>query len=63
VRIQVFTVAFRKVRDRTFPVTNSGTSLEITLTDNWGKPLANGLYYVAAWTPRGRSIGKLLILR
>ena len=45
VNMDVFTAAFRKVVSRSVQVTGE-TTLEWDLRDNWGKPVANGLYYV-----------------
>lgn len=63
VRVEVFTTAFRKALDETFPNAPSGTAVTIPLTDSWGHPLANGLYYVVATVNGRQSIGKLLVLR
>jgi hypothetical protein len=62
IRIQIFTTAFRKVLDVVYPHEPYGP-ITLTLDDNWGKPLADGLYYVVIQTPGGRSILKLLVLR
>jgi hypothetical protein len=62
-RIRIFTVAFRKVLDRPYPDLPLGISLVLRLEDNWGAPLSNGLYYVEVAGPKGRAIGKLLVLR
>jgi hypothetical protein len=35
----------------------------VQLKDNWGKPLADGLYYLVVLVDGGRSIGKLMVLR
>ena len=63
VRVEIFTVNFRKVQDRTFYAVPAGTELAVNLTDREGRPLANGLYYVVVTTNSGRVIGKLLVLR
>lgn len=63
VEVEIFTLAFRKVLDETFPNVPAGTPLKITLDDQWGHPLANGLYYVVVIVNGERSIAKLLILR
>lgn len=63
VRVQVFTLAFRKIQDTTFPGVPEGTAVTVRLADRFGTPLANGLYYVAVQTSRGRSVSKLLVLR
>ena len=62
VTIQVFTTAFRRVN--WFSQPEAGGSVEtLPLTDRWGHPLADGLYYVVVQSPAGKSILKLLILR
>jgi hypothetical protein len=64
VRVELFTLAFRKVQDRTFNQVPVGTDLILDLRDQWGTPLANGLYYVVVTTPLGqRSVIKLVLLR
>ena len=63
-KIQILTIASRKVKDLTIPNVQPGTAVTVDLLDQSGVTLANGLYYVAT-TPAGgfRSIEKLLILR
>ncbi len=63
VRIEIFTISFRKVRDENFPSIPSGTAVTLTLTGRGGAPLANGLYYGLVTTKAGSTIGKLLILK
>jgi hypothetical protein len=63
VRIQVFTLAFRKVLDNTNRGMVSGQGIPIPLVDSYNDPLANGLYYVVVTTNEGRKIGKLIVLR
>jgi len=63
VKVEIFTVAFRKVLVKTFENVQSGQSLPLTLTDYWGRPLAGGLYYVVIVADGHFSIGKLLVLR
>ncbi|HVZ79371.1 MAG TPA: cellulase family glycosylhydrolase [bacterium] len=62
VRVQIFTTAFRKVREDAYSNLTYGP-VTLELRDAWGTPLASGLYYVAVQTKSGRSVGKLLILR
>jgi hypothetical protein len=61
VTVKIFTIAFRKVQETTFPQVPSGTAVTLALTDRWGTPLANGLYYLVVQTSTGKSVGKLLI--
>ncbi len=63
VRVEIFTVNFRKVKDETFYNVPSGTAVTVSLT-GWGwNYLANGVYYVVVTTNSGKTIGKLLILK
>ena len=58
VNVKVMTLSFREVYDQTFMKVQPGTALTIPMTDQWNKPLANGLYYVVATTAQGRTMGK-----
>jgi hypothetical protein len=63
VRIQVFTVSFRKVLDKTVPNIPAGVQdLTFPLVDKDGTALADGLYYVVVTANGKRWILKLLIL-
>jgi hypothetical protein len=63
VRVEIFTISFRKVQGKTFENIPSGVSVQIDLTDRWGSPLANGIYYVVVTVNGHRSVAKLLVLR
>lgn len=63
VRVEIYTVAFRKVLDETFDSVPSGTAVVVTLTSRGGNSLSNGLYYGVVTTHSGRTLGKLLVLR
>ncbi len=64
VRIQVFTLSFRKVGDETVPSVPAGSSvLTVPMTASDGKPLSNGLYYLVVTANGKRWVLKLLILR
>ncbi len=63
VRVEIFTLAFRKVQDTIFDSIPSGTAVTVNLTGRGGNPLANGIYYAVVTVHEQRSIGKLLILR
>jgi hypothetical protein len=63
VRVEIFTTAFRKVQDEIFPKVPPGAAVEVELKDKWGKPLADGLYYLVALVDGGRSVGKLMVVR
>jgi hypothetical protein len=63
VRVELFTTAFRKVKETTLTDLEAGPqNIPISLTDNHGDPLANGLYYILVVNQQGRAVGKLLIL-
>jgi hypothetical protein len=64
VKIEIFTTAFRKVRE--MPISNVPTGVlqtSVELKDNWGAPLASGLYYLVVTNGSDRAVGKILILR
>jgi hypothetical protein len=63
IRVEMFTTAFRKVMDTTYPPVPSNTVVVVPLIGKGGKPLANGLYYVVVTTGNGKATGKLLVLR
>ena len=63
VEVEVFTTAFRKVKEDIFPNVPSGVAVTVKLSNKWGTPLANGLYYLVVIVDGQRSIAKLLILR
>jgi len=63
VRVEIFTTAFRRVQDTTFPNQPGEVAVSLKLTDRFGAPLANGLYYVVVIIDGHRSIAKLLITR
>ena len=63
VKIQIFTTAFRMVQERPYPTLPYGP-IKIYMQDDWGTPLASGLYYVVITVnSHQRSIAKLLLLR
>jgi hypothetical protein len=63
VTIGVFTVAFRKVQERTYTQVTPGASITLDLTDDHGTLLANGLYYVVIEAQGEKFTTKLLVLR
>jgi hypothetical protein len=64
VSIRLFTTAYRKVSETVLKDVPAGVHrVEISLRDPKGGMLANGCYHLVVVTPRGRAIGKLLILR
>jgi hypothetical protein len=64
VSLQLQTTAFRKIREETFHSQGPGTvDLTLLLTDAYGAPLANGLYYLVVRAQNSRIILKLMIAR
>ena len=63
VKVEIFTLSFRKVLGEIFTSVPTGTSVPIALNDQWGNPLADGLYYVVVTIGGKHSSAKLLILR
>jgi hypothetical protein len=64
VTVQIFTTAFRKVAEHAYANQPMGQFKKpVSMTDDWNKPLASGLYYVVINTSEGRKVGKLLLLR
>jgi hypothetical protein len=63
VKVQVFTVAFRKVQEQVWPNLTGTTTVVLSTKDQWGNTLASGLYYVVVTTAQGRTILKFLLLR
>ena len=64
VKYEIFTTAFRKVREYRLSNIQPGvleTSLE--MKDDWGTPLASGLYYLVVTNGSDRSVGKILVIR
>jgi hypothetical protein len=63
VKLQIFTAAFRKVLEENLgPLPAGIQTATIGLKDHWGKPLANGLYYVVISQGSKRLVGKLLVI-
>ncbi len=64
VRVQIFTLSFRKVFDQTYSNLSAGVDdLPVSLVHSEGHPLANGLYYVVVTVNGQRTLLKLLILK
>jgi hypothetical protein len=64
VKIRLFTTAFRKIKTVDLgPLPAGAADPVISLTDEQGRPLANGLYYVEVSDSQGSAIGKLMVLR
>jgi subtilase family serine protease len=63
VTVKIYTTAFRLVQEETFQQVSPGEVLTLTLTDKFGNPLADGLYYVVIEAQGKKWITKLLILR
>ncbi len=63
VTVRIYTTAFRLVQAEPFPQTPPGTVLNMTLTDKWNNPLANGLYYLVIEAGGKHWVVKLLVTR
>jgi hypothetical protein len=63
IRVEIFTIAFRKVKDETFRSVPASTAVAVSLTDAFGRPMSNGLYYVIVTARSGKATGIMLILR
>ena len=63
VEVDVYTLTFRKVISKPLGQQLPGITVSLTLTDNWGGTLADGLYYVVVKSQGKKWVGKLLILR
>jgi hypothetical protein len=62
--LKVYTTAYRKVKQQSFSYFPAGvTHLSLDLKDDWGTPLANGLYYVQVTVPGFSTMVKLLLVR
>ena len=63
VDLKVFTTAFRKINQISYPNIPAGlVTLSLPVTDEKGAPLANGIYYVLVTTRQGQAIGKMMVL-
>lgn len=64
VSLKLFTLSFRPLKEEGFDLVSPGLHVfTIGSRDNWGAPLANGLYYLVLDTFAQRKIFKLLVLR
>jgi len=63
VEITIYTMSFRRVDQLDFKDVTPGEVLSLPLTDHWGIPLADGLYYVVVSAGNKHWILKLLVLR
>jgi hypothetical protein len=63
VQVTVLTTAFRKVNQLEYKDIQPGTPVPVPLTDEWGHPLADGLYYVVVTAQGQQWVLKLLIIR
>ena len=62
-KLQIYTTAYRKVRDMTLQQVPAGSDVTLDLVDKTNATLGNGLFYVVVTTNQGKSILKLLIFR
>lgn len=63
VTVKIFTLAFREIQEETFPEVSPGEAITLNLTDKFGNPLANGLYYVVVQAQGNRWVTKLMVIR
>jgi hypothetical protein len=75
VNVDVYTTAFRRVQHQqaqsgvngvmasTVSSAYKSWKIPVLMQDDWGNPLASGLYYVVISTPNSRQVIKLLLLR
>jgi hypothetical protein len=63
VRVEIFTSGFRKVQDEVVPSVPPGVAVTVELKDRWGRPLADGLYYIEVTVNGKHYFAKLLVLR
>lgn len=63
VKVEFFTVGSRHVRTCVFHQQPVGQDVTVTLADDSGVALANGLYFVRVTTPEGSHVLKLLVIR
>jgi hypothetical protein len=61
--VEVYTLAFRSVIHQSPNQPAPGGTFALSLTDDWGKPLSDGLYYVVLKSAGKGWVGKLLVLR
>jgi hypothetical protein len=63
-RVLIFTTAFRKINEISLGQVPAGTQkTALQLTDRWGSPLANGVYYVVIRGDKERYTVKLMVIR
>lgn len=63
-QIKVFTVADRRVKNVMLQSLPAGmNTIPVEMKDDWGTPLADGLYYLYLVTPDQKFTKKILILR
>ena len=62
VRVEVYTLAFRKIVEKTYDSLPEGTAISMELVGRTGNTLANGVYYVVVTVDGMHATGKLLVL-
>ena len=62
VRVEIFTVSFRKVLDETINNVQPGSPIPLELKSRWGTPFANGVYYLFIEADGRRFVTKLLVV-
>jgi hypothetical protein len=61
IRVQVYTPTFKLVLTKNYPSVPTGTALSLDLVDDWGEPLAGGLYYLVVTVQGKRGTAKLVV--
>ncbi len=62
VRVEVYTLAFRKIVEKTYDSLPAGIAIPLELVGRTGNSLANGVYYVEVTVDGMHATGKLLVL-
>jgi hypothetical protein len=63
IKVQVFTPSWKPVLKKEFPPTLAGQTVRVELLDDWGEPLAGGVYYVRVTTKKDQKTVTLVVLR
>jgi len=63
ITVSIYTSAFKLVAVKGFPAIPAGQALGVDLVDDWGEPLADGLYYLAVATKKDRKTVTMILLR
>jgi len=61
VTVQIYTASFKLVTTKIFTNRLAGQTVDVALVDNWGQPLASGLFYICVSVDRSRKTTSLVI--